>query len=123
MTNFQILGVGFSGLFALLAVGAAARGRLSWPAGLAWTTLWVTAAIAIANPGLTVVIAGWLGIARGADLIFYCGILAMFVGFFVVLGRLRRIEENITTIVREIAVERGGDSARSPSPPASLPPE
>jgi small membrane protein len=45
-----------------------------------------------------------LGIGRGADLVFYCGILAMLVGFLLFYIRYRRVEEEITLLVRHIAL-------------------
>ena len=69
-----------------------------------WIVLWLLAATAIARPELTVVVARALGIDRGADLVFYFGVLAALGGFFVVFGRLWRIEQSLTEIVRRLAI-------------------
>ena len=118
MNAFQLLGIGFAAVFALLSVLAAARRRLGRLAGLAWGALWTLAAIAIARPQLTVVTAQMLGIQRGADLVFYLAILGMFVGFFLVYVRLRRLNEGLTTVVRQLALaeERPPDSAGDSDP-------
>ena len=104
MNIFQILGVSL--LVALIAVTAAAalRRRMAWGPALFWIALWVAGGIAIADPQITVVVARFLGIDRGADLVFYCGILAMFAGFFFTYVMLRRIDGNITRLVRQIAI-------------------
>lgn len=104
MNGFQIFGL-------LVGVGASAlvlvatlRRRIGRGAGLGWFLLWAAACITIAEPEITAVAARRLGITRGADLVFYCGILGAILGFFVVLARLRRIEEDLTTLTRTLAL-------------------
>ena len=115
MNVFQIIGIGLAAAFVVGLVVGTARGRIRRVTALAWGTLWVAAAIAIARPEITKVAAQALGIARGADLVFYTGILAMFVGFFVVYVKLRRIDTTLTRIVRHIAMDEA-TPAVSPSP-------
>jgi len=86
------------------------RNRIAGRVALAWSLLWIAAIVAIARPQLTVTIANALGIARGADLVFYLAILGMLVGFFAVFVRMRRFETEMTRVVRELAL-------RAPSEP------
>ena len=104
MSAFQLVFVPLLTLLAIVTGIAAARQRIAPGVALAWGILWVTSAVAILRPELTVAIAHFLGIARGADLVFYLGVLGMFVGFFGVYLRVRRIEAHITTIVRALAL-------------------
>lgn len=114
MTNFQIGAL----LLIACAIGATllqrGRGRISTRVASGWIALWGAAAIAIARPEVTRIVANALGIARGADLVFYLAILGMFIAFFLVHLRLRRFESELTRIVRELALrsprEPGGDS-------------
>jgi len=115
MTAFQWIGIGLAASFLVLTIAAVARHRLSKISAAAWSLLWVAAGVAIYDPSLTQTVAAGLGISRGADLVFYCAILAMFVGFFLVFAKLRRVEEHLTTLVREIAVSRPGRPDRDPS--------
>ena len=101
---FQVLGISLAGGFALLTVLGIARRRLRPLPGAAWTLLWIAAAIAIFRPQLTVVVAHALGIVRGTDLILYLAILGMFIGFFLVYVRLRRLDEGLTQVVRRQAI-------------------
>jgi len=121
MIAFQLLGISLLLLAVVVTVAAARRGHLSWGTAMAWTALWLAAAVAIAVPNSTMVVAHALGIQRGADLVFYCAILAMFAGFFVVFVRLRRIEQDLTRIVRHVAirdaVEPGSERKEGESPP------
>jgi hypothetical protein len=113
MNTFQILGLSLAGLFIVLIVLGMARGKLARRAGLGWLALWVAAAVFLANPEWTAVAARKVGNTRGADLIFYCAILATLVSFFLVYVRLRRVESNLTEIVRQLAIrdaERAGEA-------------
>jgi hypothetical protein len=89
----------------LLATVAAAGGRgINRRAASAWSVLWIAAGAAIARPSLTMTVAHFLGIGRGADLVFYCAILAMLIGFFVVYVRMKRLDRQITILVRHAAI-------------------
>ena len=49
--------------------------------------------------------AHFLGISRGADMIFYLGILFLFFLILKLYARLRRIEQNLTELVRKKSIE------------------
>jgi hypothetical protein len=108
MSTFQIVFAPLLMVLAIVTGVAAARRRLVPRVALAWVVLWVSSAAVILRPEITVAVAHFLGIARGADLVFYLGVLAMFLGFFVVYMRLRRIEAQITTLVRALALMEAG---------------
>ena len=110
MNAFQVLGIVLCSGFALVTLVAISRKRLQALPGLAWALLWSLAAVAIARPELTVVAARALGIQRGADLIFYLAILGALAGFFLLYVRMRRLDEGLTAIVRQLAI----DGARTP---------
>ncbi len=121
MNGFQIIGVSVAAAFALVAVVGLIKRRIALPSGVFWLTVWTAAAVAILNPEWTRIVAEKLGIARGADLVFYCSILAMFVGFFLVYAKLRRLDQRLTTIVREIAIDAATGAAESDSDAMSAP--
>ena len=73
-----------------------------------------SAATAILKPDITIVIAMALGIGRGADLVFYFGILATAIGFFLFFLRFKKLETDITKIVRHIAVQEAKKAKQSP---------
>lgn len=105
MNLFQVIGLIVCASFAVSTLLTVSRGRIGPGAGLGWLLLWLAAGLAIAWPETTVLVARLLGISRGADLVFYVAILGMIVGFFSVYLRLRRIESNVTSLVRRIAVD------------------
>ncbi len=104
MNVFQLLGSSLLLLAILVTAVAAFRRRIAWGPALFWLALWLAATAAILAPELTVVVARFLGIDRGADLVFYCAILAMLGGFFLTYLKLRRIEKDITVLVRQMAI-------------------
>lgn len=119
MSTFQIVGLALSGAFAAYVLRSILQRRLSWASGGGWLLLWMSAGIAIARPELTVAGARAVGIARGADLVFYCAILAMFVGFFAVFARMRRLEGALTVLVRDLAIRAAHEQPeRHPGPHA-----
>jgi hypothetical protein len=100
---FVVLAVPFA-----ITVTLTVRRTIAPRVGLAWGLLWIAAAVLIARPELTAVVARALGIGRGTDLVFYFAILGMVFGFFTIYVRMRRIESDLTKIVRELAL-RGAD--------------
>jgi hypothetical protein len=108
MTVFQIAAFLILGLALAATVTMAVRNRIAGRVAFAWSLLWIAAIIAIARPQLTVTVANVLGIARGADLVFYLAILGMLVGFFAVFVRMRRFETEMTRVVRELALRAPG---------------
>ncbi len=104
MSTFQIATLP---LLVGLIIGTAvvtARHRIAVRAGFAWMFLWIAAAVAIAVPDVLVRLAHLLGIGRGADLVLYLSILFMFVSMFLIYLRFRRTDEEITRIVRHLAI-------------------
>ncbi|MFN2443259.1 MAG: DUF2304 domain-containing protein [Thermoanaerobaculia bacterium] len=111
MTPFQIAAISVLAIVAAFTIRAVARKRMTPGAGAFWLAVWISGAIAVGWPAVTVAVAGALGIARGADLVSYLSILAMLVGFFLLNVRVRRIESQITQIVRELALRNPNDRA------------
>jgi hypothetical protein len=73
---------------------------------LFWALVWIATAAIIAFPDATSFLAHVLGIGRGADLIIYTSLLISFYLILRVHLLLARLEQEITEIVRAIALER-----------------
>jgi small membrane protein len=104
MTPFQWIVIPLLLLAMAVTVVAARRTRLAGRWVIAWMMLWAAAIVAVAVPGLLAWLANVLGIGRGADLTLYAAILFMFAGFFVLYLRYRRVAEQLTTVVRHLAI-------------------
>jgi small membrane protein len=73
---------------------------------LFWTLVWLGTASIIIFPDATSFVAHILGIGRGADLIIYASLLVSFYLIFRIHLMLARLEQEITEIVRAIALQR-----------------
>ena len=68
--------------------------------------LLITAAIIfVIFPDLTNQLAHWLGVGRGADLVFYVSILIFWFAILKLYARVRKLEQYITTIIRKDALD------------------
>jgi len=65
----------------------------------------VTGIVFVMFNEITDKIAHFLGISRGADMIFYLGILFLFFLILKLYARLRRIEQSLTELVRKKSIE------------------
>jgi hypothetical protein len=86
---------------------------------LFWISAWTGTAAVITFPDATSFVAYLLGIGRGADLIIYASLLVSFYLILRVHLTLARLEQEITEIVRAIALERLReplDTGAKPSP-------
>ncbi len=112
MTTFQVVTLPLLVVAALLAVVAMRRRVINSRAGLVWSFLWLAAAVSIAFPEIPAWVAHFLGIGRGADLVLYLSILFMFTVSFMLFVRYRRLSDNITAIVRQLAIRDAEDELR-----------
>lgn len=68
-----------------------------------WLFLWSLILIVVLFPDLTSMVAGYLGMGRGVDLVLYVGMLYIYFLIFNIQEKIGRIEQDLSTIVREIA--------------------
>lgn len=116
MTNFQTFGLTVAAILFAATIAAAAARAINRRAAFGWCLLWIAAAVAIAYPATTAAVAQFLGIGRGADLVFYCAILAMLAALFVIYLRFKRLEREITAIVRHLALREEETAPKSDRP-------
>ncbi len=72
---------------------------------LFWLLFWFAALIAVLYPGSTQFLAAYLGIGRGADLVFYSAIIALFYLMFRLHIKIEGIQRDVTKIVRQEALK------------------
>ena len=104
MSPFQIVVIAFSACLCIGSLVAMVRGWLRRRECLAWAALWLAAAVAVARPSLVGAIAKALGIGRGADLVLYCSVIVMMIGFWMIYARLRAVRRELTILVRRLAI-------------------
>ena len=119
MNLFQIFAVIIVGTLFVLSLVAMSRGWATRRESLTWALVWLSAAVAIIWPDVTGKIAKAFGIGRGADLVLYCAVVVMMIGFLMVYTRLRHIRRELTLLVRALAIR---DAVVTTTPPGPLPP-
>lgn len=114
MNAFQYLVLTLLLFLGLQTMRGVLRGQMRKRIALFWMLVWSGAAVVVSAPRVTIVVARSLGIGRGADLVLYASVLLTLVGFFYIYTRFRRLDRQITLLVRRLAVENPGLPAARP---------
>lgn len=104
MNLYQVLALVVLAFLFAGSLVAWVRGWATRREGLSLAAILLAAGIATAWPEVTSHLARALGIGRGADLVFYCAVVVMMVGFWMVYVRLRRLRREVTLLVRHLAI-------------------
>lgn len=116
MSAIQILIVLFA-IFAITRVVVRTRSRSipkTW--AVSWVIMWVVLVTVSILPQTTDLLAVRVGIGRGADLLVYVSVMALFYLVFRLIVKLELIQQEITKLVRAISMrdleDKGGDVKR-----------
>lgn len=102
----QVLFVGFA-LWALTRTTLRFRKRSISPfEWVVWSGFWMAVAGCVMFPDVTQWFAGLLGVGRGADAVFYVSLVGLSYAYFRIYIRSRHTEQQITLLVRRLAIER-----------------
>lgn len=69
-----------------------------------WIIFWLVVSGATLVPQQTDVVAQFLGVERGADLLVYLSIIVLFFVVFKIIVKLEKIDRDVTKVVRKIAI-------------------
>ncbi len=72
---------------------------------LFWVVFWIAASVVTLLPQTSDVLARLVGVGRGADLIIYLSIIGLFFLVFRMFVKMEAIEQEITKLVRKLAIE------------------
>lgn len=87
------------------AVSRYRRGGLSLVQLALWSLLWLAVAGVVLRPETASIVARRLGVGRGADVVVYLALAAVFYLLFRLLARLEDHERQITRLTRELALK------------------
>ncbi|MCR4312309.1 MAG: DUF2304 domain-containing protein [Candidatus Uhrbacteria bacterium] len=73
---------------------------------IAWTGLWAVVVFVALAPEATDILARVAGVERGADLLVYTAIVVLSYAVYRLMVRQQKLNEEITDLVRTIAIER-----------------
>lgn len=101
---FQIVVSVCSAFVLLKAFKSYRRKNVRFTTFILWAVVWLGMIVVVWQPQLTDRVAGLLQVGRGADAVFYLSLLVIFYLFFRTFVALERIDQQLTTVVREIAI-------------------
>lgn len=106
MIIYQYIGIliGIIGVFITLM--RFKDSKMSFNMLLMWIAIWLLLIIFSIYPGTTSILASITGIGRGLDLILILGLISCFYFIFKIYNMIENIEEEITHLVREMALEK-----------------
>ncbi len=81
--------------------------KMSFNMLLVWAVIWLLLIIFSIYPETTSILASVTGIGRGLDLILIIGLIGCYYFIFKIYNLIENVEEEITSLVREIALQRG----------------
>ena len=111
MTPFQWIFVLFCAVQLLLSLRRLRRSRHLFH--LAFALMWLGGVVVLVDPDISVRVAAALGIGRGVDLAFYVLCILFLWAHYQHYARYKRTEDSITTLVRELAIQREGTAGTS----------
>jgi hypothetical protein len=82
-------------------------GKMSFNMLIVWIAIWLLLIIFSIYPDITSALASITGIGRGLDLIIILGLIGCYYFIFKIYNLIENVEEEITNLVREIALENG----------------
>jgi len=104
MTLIQILAIFLASSILIKTIFDFKKNKITLPVFLLWVILWSAIIVVAVLPQVTVFLDKLLGKGRAFDAIIYFSIFFIFYILFKIVTRLEKIEANITTIIREIAL-------------------
>lgn len=92
-------------LFALYVTWRRARQNvIRVSEALAWSLLWIVAAIVVLRPNVTTRLAQFFGVGRGVDLVLYASVAILFLLVFKLFIQHEKLERKLTDVVRREAL-------------------
>lgn len=112
MEIYQILVIIFA-VFALSRVMLQRKARnFSFNEFLFWAGIWIFLIIVSFSQPALQIIADFIGISRGVDLLIYGGITILFYMLYRIYAKVDRQQQEITKLVSEIAVKNAKDKKK-----------
>jgi hypothetical protein len=97
----------FLGILAItLSILRFRDGKMSLGMFLVWIFIWLVVIIIAIYPDSTNYLASFTGIGRGLDLVLILGLLLSFYMIFKMYNKIETVEEELTDLVRELAIQR-----------------
>lgn len=103
---YQLIAI-FLGILAIsLSVIRFRDGKMSLGMLITWVLIWIIVIVVSIYPDSTNYLASYTGIGRGLDFALILGLLLSFYLIFKMYNKIERVEEELTDLVRELAIQR-----------------
>jgi hypothetical protein len=102
---YQVIGILLGIVALLLTILRFKDGKMSLGMFVGWILIWLIVIFVSIDPESTSFLAKSAGIGRGLDFVLILGILSCFYLIFKLYNRLETTEEEITDLVRKIAIQ------------------
>jgi small membrane protein len=109
MLLIQIILIAFAVLAFLRAFFQFRKGNLNLAWLLFWLLFWVAVGFAVLLPQTTDMLAHFVGVGRGVDVVMYLSLIALFYLVFRLFIKIEGLERDITKLVRSIALKEVKD--------------
>ncbi len=116
MNTFQIVFITFCVLQAALSLRRYLKTRSL--TAIAFLGAWLAAILMIANPEMSTRIANSVGIGRGVDFVTYFLLIVFLWAHYQHYLRYKRVENDVTLLVRELAIARASRPSTHDGPAA-----
>jgi len=103
---YQILGTIIGITAIIISLFRFKKGRMSVGMFAFWMLIWIIVIIISIYPESTTFFANIIGIGRGLDLALILGLIGCYYLIFKVYSKIEGLEEDLTQLVREIALQR-----------------
>jgi hypothetical protein len=108
--TIQILITLVSAFIIIKACGKLRKREVHAQTFTAWILFWLLVIALVWQPNLTDTLARFLQVTRGADAVFYLSLVGIFYLLFRAFIRMERMEQEITALVRELALRSKNDT-------------
>ena len=89
------------------------KGKITLNKFYLWALVWIALAVIVFFPGIVFFLASLIGIERARDLPIYAAIIILFYIMFKISIKTERIEQEITTLVKNLALKKAKKSKNS----------
>lgn len=112
MSIIQVLIIVFA-LFAITrTIRQLKKGALTMAWLLFWIVFWLVVVIVAALPQTADALARIVGVGRGADVVIYLSLIALFYLIFRLYVKIEQVEGEITRLVRKLALDEVDESKK-----------
>lgn len=107
MILYQYIGIIIGIIGILITFMRFKDAKMSFNMLIVWIVIWLLLIIFSIDPDTTSALASITGIGRGLDLILIIGLIGCYYFIFKIYNLIENVEGEISSLVREIALERG----------------